>query len=367
MRLAIYILILFLSNINLLVAKTFISQDITQNQYWTQQKSPYIITNDITIHAHVILNIQAGTEIQFSSGVTLYVEGSIWAVGKSKKPIIWHGFQDNNWNGIVFRKGKEKNNIDTTINVFRYCQFEGKDYIPAQLILAEARHIEMENCKIQACQTALQSEKSGYIYFKKSKINQVYKAFHICTTSSMKIEQCKIENFVLMLVNGSLDFKFNKINKSIARGQHTGLVIWLIGGGSVVIENNEFKQAAEAAFTLYKSVRKSNIQVANNQFKKNKIHIALSCQYANKGDFKLKDNTFYKSRNTPILILDDCIESIDTISLSPNYFVGLQMPKQAHKLKIEHENNSVNNPQRLILEFEGFLKEKPKFTPLKKI
>lgn len=347
-------------------AKTFIGQDIEQNQYWTKNKSPYIITKDIVLHANAILNIQAGTEILFSANVRLIIEGSIWAVGSPKSPIIWTGLNENKWNGLLFRRTKETALLDTTISHFKYCNFIGKNYEPVNLILIENRNIDMKFCKLQGAQTALQTETLATLNFDNGEILDSYRPLHIRTTSFMKITNSDISKFGVMLISGSMEFMNNKVERSLARGRYTGMVIWLFGGGVVDIVNNKFSKAADTAFTLYKSSKKSTINLSNNTFQKNEINLSIACEYASKGNFIVKDNSFYKPKHTNILIFDLCQDLKDTLIVEANYFHKLKESDLLSTQNISYDEKALGDNLGLVLDFKGLLKEKPKFAKLKK-
>lgn len=64
-----------------------------------KSKSPYYVTNNISIRAGATLTIEAGTIIFFKAKTGLRISGGIRAVGNKELPIVFKGVRDE-WNGI---------------------------------------------------------------------------------------------------------------------------------------------------------------------------------------------------------------------------------------------------------------------------
>jgi hypothetical protein len=64
-----------------------------------KSKSPYYVTNNISIDSGKTLSIEAGTIIFFKAKTGLRINGGIRAVGNKVLPIIFKGVRDE-WNGI---------------------------------------------------------------------------------------------------------------------------------------------------------------------------------------------------------------------------------------------------------------------------
>jgi predicted outer membrane repeat protein len=64
-----------------------------------KSKSPYYVTNNISVEAGTTLTIEAGTIIFFKAKTGLRISGGIKAVGNKELPIIFKGVRDE-WNGI---------------------------------------------------------------------------------------------------------------------------------------------------------------------------------------------------------------------------------------------------------------------------
>ncbi|NWG28799.1 MAG: right-handed parallel beta-helix repeat-containing protein [Ignavibacteriaceae bacterium] len=76
---------------------TILSGEITGNL--VTSKSPYYVTNNISIRSGSTISIEAGTIIFFKAGTGLNINGGIRAIGNKDFPIVFKGVRDE-WNGI---------------------------------------------------------------------------------------------------------------------------------------------------------------------------------------------------------------------------------------------------------------------------
>jgi hypothetical protein len=75
-------------------ADTYVSGTITSNTVWGVDGIPpddsrYILPDDVTVAPGVTLRILPNTTVLFDAGVTLYVEGSLYADGNADDPIVF--------------------------------------------------------------------------------------------------------------------------------------------------------------------------------------------------------------------------------------------------------------------------------------
>jgi hypothetical protein len=86
-----------------------------------KNKSPYLVTNNITVKESTILNIEAGTQIFFKEKTSLYIDGGLRALGTKEYPIVFRAFEFG-WEGI--------HSYDPTDSlIFLFCSIE-EVYLP---------------------------------------------------------------------------------------------------------------------------------------------------------------------------------------------------------------------------------------------
>lgn len=123
------ILSLLTVSLSLSYGETVVSGIINQNTWWTKDKSPYVITNDLVISQNARLLIDPGVEIliekplaipkdivQLSSSdtfsVTIRVLGALQCKGKPDSPIIFRGRyiskgdEYTHWDGIILNSSR---------------------------------------------------------------------------------------------------------------------------------------------------------------------------------------------------------------------------------------------------------------------
>jgi len=88
--------------------------DLSSNQTWTAANSPYTIDKDVLVPAEVTLRIAPGTQILFSPGTSLIIEGELHAVGSLENPILFSSVSESptpgSWGQIRFVT------VDTTLS-----------------------------------------------------------------------------------------------------------------------------------------------------------------------------------------------------------------------------------------------------------
>jgi predicted outer membrane repeat protein len=76
---------------------TILSGEISGNL--TKSKSPYYVTNTISIRSGLTVSIEAGTIIFFKANTGLNIDGGIRAIGNKEYPIVFKSVRDE-WEGI---------------------------------------------------------------------------------------------------------------------------------------------------------------------------------------------------------------------------------------------------------------------------
>lgn len=73
--------------------------DIEEDTYWTKDKSPYVVNEDLFITTGSTLYIGDGVVVKFAQGKTLMVDGKIEASGTVEFPIYFTSLQDDSLMG----------------------------------------------------------------------------------------------------------------------------------------------------------------------------------------------------------------------------------------------------------------------------
>ena len=116
-------------DVRLRITKDGVTEEITKDDYitvsetnnisgnvggiWTAANSPYEISDTITIPPDFTLQIEAGTELLFSEGTCLNVDGILQSVGTAEEQIIFSS--DTEWNGIKIVDSFNDNVIDYSV------------------------------------------------------------------------------------------------------------------------------------------------------------------------------------------------------------------------------------------------------------
>ncbi len=74
---------------------------------WTLAQSPITLRRDTVVAAGAGLIIEPGVEVRIPPGVTLYVDGRLYALGQPDRPVRFIGASLPRWAGIVGRPGSD--------------------------------------------------------------------------------------------------------------------------------------------------------------------------------------------------------------------------------------------------------------------
>ncbi len=325
-----FLFLILIWNVPNAEAVTYIGEDIEKNTKWNKENSPYIITTDIALHKDMTLEIEEGTRVLFSKETSIVIAGNLIAVGSKNQKISFSGLNDNDWNGFIFTKECNDFNPQTLEGcVFDYCTFKGTGQSPAQLIRSKGCNINISNCFIEKCYTAIQTERQAEIWVFASTFENCNRVFNIRNTSIATIENNKITNCNSIMLGGTTTFNKNILKKFSSKGRHSGLIVWMLGGGIVDIKNNSFLNFEDYAIKLHRISRRSSFFVTNNTFKNNNINLNISSIYYGNGNSIIENNDFYNYKTYHIKVTgsNKNENEIKKIKIGVNYWGKLSLPE----------------------------------------
>lgn len=303
-------------------ATTYIGQHIEKNTTWYKANSPYIVTLDLNVNKGVTLTIEAGTKVLFTKETRMVVMGNLIAQGTKSQKISFTGLNEDDWNGFLFTKDCNDYNPETGEGVlFDYCMFKGTGEAPAHLIRTKGCNINISNSTIEGCYTAIQTERQAEIWITTSFFKNCNRVANIRNTSLATITNNKMIACNSIMLGGTTTFQDNILKKFTSRGRHSGIVVWMLGGGIVDIKNNQFIKFEDYAIKLHKMTKRSSFFVSNNNFKNNNTNLKLSCKYYNKGKATIENNNFYNYKQYHVKLFAPCSDKEkEVLNIGANYW-----------------------------------------------
>lgn len=73
--------------------------------HWTAAQSPILLTRDQQLVAGAVLLVEPGVEVRLAPGVSFFVDGTLYALGKPDRPVRFVGSEGQRWNGLFGRTG----------------------------------------------------------------------------------------------------------------------------------------------------------------------------------------------------------------------------------------------------------------------
>jgi hypothetical protein len=337
------------------MATTYVGQSIDQHTTWTKSKSPYIITTDLLVEQDITLTIQPGTKVLFSKETQITVAGNLIAKGNKSQKISFTGLNDLDWNGFLFIKSCNDYNPDNQEGVcFIYCSFKGTGNAPTHLMRSKGCNINIANCTIERCYTAIQTERQAELWITKSCFKHCNRVLNIRNTSLATVTQNKMTSCNSIMLGGTTIFKENTVKKFTGNGRHSGLVVWMLGGGIIDISNNQFIKFADYAIKLHKMSNRSSFLVSNNDFKNNQINLKLSCKYYSQGTCLVENNNFYNYKQYHISLFEPCLDEGDKIlEIGSNYWGKLSKEEVRKAALDKHQDENISTE----IQFKSLLKK----------
>ncbi len=165
---------------------TYISDEEGFNQKtWYKKMGPYIISKNFTIPSGSSLLIEPGTAIRLNDGVSIHVEGVLYARGTRGNEIHFtqNSKQGAKWGGIVFYQTKAVDSI------MEWCVIQG-----AKTAVTTSSSTTIKNCVITSNDFGIKTSKEGTrSQIENSDISGNFKTgIYITEKSSPVISSCNI-------------------------------------------------------------------------------------------------------------------------------------------------------------------------------
>lgn len=310
-----------------LLATTYVGQSIAVPTTWTKAGSPYIVMEDVTIQEGAILTIEKGCAVSFAKKTQLIVAGNLVAEGSIKQPIQFVGMDGADWKGLLFLKTCNDYDPTTQKGVkLAYCIFRGSPNSATALLRSKGCSLLLDHCELDNCQTGIQTERQTELWLKNSTIKNCSRALSILNTSLANVQYNKFLNCNSILLGGTTVFEHNTLKRITSEGRHSGIVVWMLGGGRVTIRYNQFQKFEDYVLKVHKLTQRSSVLIERNDFKNNPTNLKLSCQYYNVGTVRIHYNNFHNYHRHHVQVYGRCQEmTTTTIDLGRNYWGGIPL------------------------------------------
>lgn len=132
---------------------TDVSGQISQNETWTREKSPYVLTDDVIVAPGATLTIEPGVEVRGKAETELTIRGTLQAIGTTTLPITFTS--DTNtapeqWSGVVFDGGSGRV-VSATLRYAGHATSLSYDGIPvySNIAIRNSSGVQIEYCTIR--------------------------------------------------------------------------------------------------------------------------------------------------------------------------------------------------------------------------
>lgn len=313
-------------------ATTYVSESITTPTTWTKAGSPYVVLKDVIIQENGSLVIEEGAAVLFSEYTQLIVAGNLLAKGTEQQPILFGGKDALPWKGILFYRTCNDYNPQTGEGVkLEHCIFKGSQKVEQPLLRAKGCDLMLSHCEFDNCNVVLRTERQTKLWLEHSTIKNCRRALCIGNTTIAYIQHNKFLNCNSILLGGTTLFQHNILKRFTSDGRHSGLIVWMVGGGAITLSHNQFHKFEDYALKVYKLTQRSSVLIEKNDFKSNPVNLKLSCQYYNIGKVQISQNNFHNFKRHHVQVYGRCEAATPIhIAIGSNYWgkvtvEGLQM------------------------------------------
>jgi len=267
------------------VNATYVEGPITQDTVWTLVDSPFVISKNITIYPNATLTIEPRVKVQFGGYFSIFVEGSLYAIGTQNDNITFTSNKDQptagDWGTIKFN--------GTAPSTLAYCVIK----YATNGTTIENSNVEIQNSEISTCSQNGVTSSNGTVTIQDSQI------------SNNSQNGIWIENSVV-------DAQNNEINDNVKSG------IYVTGASQATIQSNTIGANKNGVYLTGNSTIIANI--SQNIVKSNTqsgIYVDVT-DYSNivirYNNLSANDNGFYVSGRTSTQITNNSI-SFNTVGI----------------------------------------------------
>jgi len=264
---------------------TYVEGPITQDTVWTLVDSPFVISKNITIYPTAKLTIEPGVKVKFGGSFSIFVEGSLYAVGTQNDNITFTSNKDQpeagDWGTIKFN--------GTAPSTLAYCVIKHA----TNGTTIENSTVEIKNTEISTCSQNGATISNGTVTIQDNTISE------------------NSQNGI-WINNSVVDAQNNAISGNVESG------IYVTGASQVTIQSNTIGTNENGVFLTGNSTITASI-TRNTVLSNTESGIYLDMNnYANivilYNVLSANDNGFYVSGRTSTQITNNSI-SYNTVGI----------------------------------------------------
>jgi len=245
------------------VNATYVEGTITQDTVWTLVDSPFVVSKNITVRQNVRLTIEPGVEVMFGGPFSIFVEGSLYAVGTQNDDITFTSNKDQpqtgDWGTIKFN--------GTAQATLAYCVIK----YATNGTTIENGNVEIRNSKISTCSKYGVSILGGTVRIQNNEISDNLKSgIYVKGASQVTIQDNTIKaNEDGILLTGNVAITANINQNKMQSNTQSGIYIDVNNYGNIAILYNTLSANSKG---FYVSGRTST-QITNNSISYNTVGI----------------------------------------------------------------------------------------------